>query len=106
MSTKTIHYQLCGLDYVYIRVPVAKSKGEEYINLPMGVIEKAIARQLISARVPIRGAELVFLRKTFGMTLKDLACPFRNKKYSNVKHRSSLFSVIGLPGGRGVSAQE
>jgi DNA-binding transcriptional regulator YiaG len=76
MSTKTIHYQLCGLDYVYIRVPVAKAKGEEYINLPMGAIEKAIARQLIAARVPIRGAELVSLRKTFGMTLKDLAEEF------------------------------
>lgn len=76
MSTKTLHYQLCGLDYVYIKVPVAKADGEEYIDLPMGVIEKAIARQLIAARVPIRGAELIFLRKTFGMSLKELAQEF------------------------------
>ena len=76
MGFKTIHYKLCGLDYVYLRVPVAKANGEEYITLPMGVIEKAIAKKIIEARVPIRGVELVFLRKTFGMSLKDLANEF------------------------------
>lgn len=76
MKLKTIRYQLCGLDYVYIRVPVQNADGEEFIDLPVGVIEKAIAKKIIEARVPIRGAEVLFLRKTFGMSLKDWASEF------------------------------
>ena len=56
MKLKTIHYRICGLDYVFVQVPILMTEnGEEYIDLPMGVIEKAIARKLIKARVPIRG---------------------------------------------------
>jgi hypothetical protein len=29
MASKTIHYRLCGLDYVYLIVPVLKLKGGE-----------------------------------------------------------------------------
>ncbi len=77
MKLKTIHYQICGLDYVYVEAPVCKdSDGEEYIDLPMGMIEKAIARKLIEARVPIRGLEVMFLRKTFGLSLKDWSAEF------------------------------
>ena len=35
------------------------------IDLPMGVIDKGIAFKLIEDRVPIRGAEVLFLRKAF-----------------------------------------
>ena len=74
MAHKTIHYQLCGLDYVYLLVPVSKTKhGEEYINLPMGVIDRAIATKLIEERVPVRGSEVIFLRKALGMTLSQWA---------------------------------
>ena len=77
MRMKTINYRLCGLDYVYVNVPVCKDKdGEEYIDLPMGAIEEGIARKLIEARVPIRGLEVMFLRKTFGMSLKVWAAEF------------------------------
>jgi DNA-binding transcriptional regulator YiaG len=77
MKLKTIHYQVCGLNYVYIQVPVSKTKtGEEFINLPMGVIETAIAKKMIEERVPIRGMEVIFLRKTLGMTLKNWASAF------------------------------
>ena len=77
MKLKTIHYRICGLDYVFVQVPILMTEnGEEYIDLPMGVIEKAIARKLIKARVPIRGVEVAFFRKTFGMTLKELAAVF------------------------------
>ena len=70
MANKTIHYQLCGLDYVYLIIPVSKtSHGEEYIDLPMGVIDRAIATKLIEERVPVRGSEVIFLRKALGMTL-------------------------------------
>ncbi len=74
MTYKTIHYQLCGLDYVYLAVPVSRtSQGEEIIDLPMGVIDRAIAAKLIEERVPVRGSEVVFLRKALGMTLSQWA---------------------------------
>jgi DNA-binding transcriptional regulator YiaG len=74
MTFRTIHYQLCGLNYVYLLVPTSKTKrGEEFIDLPMGQIDRAIASKIIEARVPIRGAEVVFLRKALGMTLSAWA---------------------------------
>jgi hypothetical protein len=77
MANKTIHYRLCGLDYVYLIVPVLKLKsGEEMIDLPMGVIDKGIAFKIIEDRVPIRGAEVMFLRKALGLSLKDWANKF------------------------------
>ena len=77
MATKTIHYRLCGLDYVYLVVPVSRSKGgEEFIDLPMGIIDRAIAATLIENRVPIRGVEATFLRKTLGLSLKNWAIQF------------------------------
>ena len=77
MATKTIHYRLCGLDYVYLIVPVLKLKGgDEIIDLPMGVIDRGIAAKIIEDRVPIRGLEASFLRKALGMSLKDWASNF------------------------------
>lgn len=77
MATKTVHYRLCGLDYVYLIVPVMKLKGgEEMIDLPMGVIDRGIASKLIEDRVPIHGAEVAFLRKALGLSLKDWAGKF------------------------------
>ena|SRR3989338_6114656 len=72
---KIIHYKICGLEYVYlINAPTKKTKrGESYIDLPMNVIEKAIARKIIEDRIPVRGAEVVFLRKALGMTLNQWA---------------------------------
>lgn len=71
MTIKTIPYRLSGLSYVYVSVPVARADdGTEYIDLPTNVIERAIAVKLIEARVPVRGAEVAFLRKALGMSLK------------------------------------
>jgi hypothetical protein len=47
-----------------------------YVILPMGVIDKGIAFRLIEDRVPMRGAEVLFLRKTLGLSLKDWADNF------------------------------
>jgi DNA-binding transcriptional regulator YiaG len=46
------------------------------IDLPKGVIDKGIAFKLIEDRVPIRGAEVLFLRKALGLSLKDWADKF------------------------------
>lgn len=71
MTFRTLPYRLSGLSYVYVAVPVARADdGTEYIDLPTNVIERAIATKLIEARVPVRGAEVAFLRKALGLTLK------------------------------------
>ena len=110
MKLKTIHYQICGLDYIFIQAPVSKATNkEEYINLPMGVIEKAIARRLIEARVPIKGAEVVFLRKTFGMTLKDWAAEFGLSAAGVLKwekSRESRLSKVNEAAVRALSAEK
>jgi hypothetical protein len=49
---------------------------EEFIDLPMGLIDRGIAAKLIEDRVPIHGAEVAFLRKALGLSLKDWASPF------------------------------
>jgi DNA-binding transcriptional regulator YiaG len=69
---KTLPYRVSGLDYIYVIVPVARADdGTEYIDLPPNKVEKAIARKLIEARIPIRGCEVRFLRSALGMSLKD-----------------------------------
>ncbi|MFC2075365.1 hypothetical protein ACFLRA_03745 [Bdellovibrionota bacterium] len=75
---KTIHYTICGLEYVYIvNAPMRKTpKGKTYIDLPMDVIDKAIAKKIITDQVPIRGVEVIFLRKTLEMTLNQWAKAF------------------------------
>jgi DNA-binding transcriptional regulator YiaG len=69
----SLHYRLCGLDYVYLEnVPVAMTaSGSSYVDLPMGEIDGAIARKIVAERVPLRGAEVAFLRKALGMTLNQ-----------------------------------
>lgn len=68
---KTLPYKISGLSYVYVVVPVAKADdGTEYIDLPMNMVERAVAVGLIQARVPIRGAEVRFLRSALGLSLK------------------------------------
>jgi len=71
---RTVHFKNCGLDYVYVKVPIARDEdGEEYIDFPMGEMEAAIASSLIGLRVPLRGVEVKFLRKSLGLSLKAWA---------------------------------
>ena len=72
MKNKTIHYQIPGMEYLFIKVPTkVTDEGDEYIAIPVGIIEKGIAKKLIESRVPIRGVEAKFLRKTLSLSLKD-----------------------------------
>ncbi len=74
MDNKKIHYTICGLSYVYVDVPVGKDQhGTEYIDVPVEVLEKAIAAALIEAKVPLRGREVMFLRKALAMNRNDWA---------------------------------
>lgn len=65
---KTIHYTLCGLEYVYlVNVPIGKDGGEEFIDLPPDDIDLMIAKEIIRQKVPLRGTEVLFLRKALKM---------------------------------------
>ena len=74
-KTKTIQYTPCGLDYVYLlKAPIAYTKeGEEFIDMPVGDIEKAIARALIISGVPLYGREVRFLRKALKLPRNEWA---------------------------------
>lgn len=73
-QTKTVRYGLSGLEYVYLaEVPIAVDGGCEYIDLPPGDIEKSVAKEIVRRSIPIRGQELVFLRKTLALSQDQLA---------------------------------
>ncbi|MCB9228932.1 MAG: hypothetical protein H6618_04905 [Deltaproteobacteria bacterium] len=65
---KTIHYTLCGLEYVYfVNAPVGIDGAEEYIDIPPDQIDRMIAVEIIRQGIPLRGREVLFLRKALKM---------------------------------------
>lgn len=50
-----------------------RSRDGGVVDLNEGVLEKKIAAALIEWRLPLRGAELAFLRKTLGLSLNQFA---------------------------------
>lgn len=71
MGKRTIHYTICGLDYVYLEnVPVRQTKHGEVLDADLAVIEREIAGRIIRQGIPIRGAEVKFLRKSLGLSME------------------------------------
>lgn len=64
-----------GFEYITVKdVPVEKTPHGEGISAEvLGKLEKAIALQIVTRRVPIRGKELTFVRKAFGLSARALA---------------------------------
>jgi DNA-binding transcriptional regulator YiaG len=76
MGKKTIHYKLCGLDYVYLEnVPVRQTKHGEVLDADLAVIEAEIAKEIVLQGIPIKGAEVRFLRKSLGLSMERFATP-------------------------------
>lgn len=70
MKKRTIHYRLCGLDYVYLEdVPVRQTRYGEALAADLCLVERDIAREIVRRGIPIRGAEMQFLRKSLGLSL-------------------------------------
>jgi DNA-binding transcriptional regulator YiaG len=70
----TVHYTICGLEYVFLTgVKIKKVDGEEFVDLPPQDIFKAIAEAVVTNSIPLRGREVQFLRKTVGMKKTELA---------------------------------
>lgn len=73
-KTQTVHYTLCGLEYVYlVDAPIGMADGEEYIDLPPEQIDSQIAAAIVREGVPLRGKEVLFLRKALGMNRNQWA---------------------------------
>ena len=63
-----------GLDYVIFKsVPMRESKYGDVIDFNPGLMEKMVAEAVIRERVPIRGLEVGFLRKTLALSLERFA---------------------------------
>jgi DNA-binding transcriptional regulator YiaG len=63
-----------GLDYVlFLNVPMRESKWGDVIDLNPEIMEKIAAEALIKRRIPLRGLEVKFLRKSLGLTFEKFA---------------------------------
>ena len=63
-----------GLEYIIFKnVPMRESKYGDIIDFNGGLMEKMAAEAIIQGRIPLRGLEVNFLRKTLGLSLDRLA---------------------------------
>ena len=71
MKRVQLHYAVCGLEYVFLEgVPIRHTPHGDVIDADPGLIEKEIAAEIVRRGVPIRGAEVRFLRKSLGLSLE------------------------------------
>jgi len=68
---KIMRYAICGLDYVYLEnVPIQHTSHGDVIEADLALIEREIAREIVLQGIPIRGAEVQFLRKSLGLSME------------------------------------
>jgi DNA-binding transcriptional regulator YiaG len=71
MRKNAMHYAICGLEYVYLEnVPVRQTKHGPVLDADLSIVERMIAEEIIRQRIPIRGAEVQFLRKALGASMQ------------------------------------
>jgi DNA-binding transcriptional regulator YiaG len=71
MRQRSMRYRICGLDYVYLKnVPIKRTNYGDVLAVDMSAIEQEIAKEIVRQGVPIRGAEVAFLRKTLGLSME------------------------------------
>ena len=71
MRKRTLHYAVCGLEYVYLtNAPIRQTGSGEVLDADPRLIEREIACEIVRRGVPIRGAEVQFLRKSLGASLE------------------------------------
>ncbi len=76
MRKKSVHYTICGLNYVYLEnIPVRRTSHGEVIAADLSIVEREIAKEIIRRGIPLRGAEVQFLRKTLGMSMQRFGRP-------------------------------
>jgi DNA-binding transcriptional regulator YiaG len=71
MRKRLMRYAICGLDYVYLEnAPVRQTRHGSILVADIGQVEREIAREIVRQGVPIRGAEVQFLRKSLSLSLE------------------------------------
>jgi len=71
MRKMTVHYTICGLDYVYLEnVPIRQTRHGDAVAADLSLIERKIAAEIVRRGIPIRGAEVQFLRKSLAASLQ------------------------------------
>jgi hypothetical protein len=71
MRKKLVPYSICGLDYVYLKnVPTRQTTHGEILDVDIAAIELEIAGEIVRQGIPIKGAEVQFLRKSLGLSLE------------------------------------
>lgn len=65
---------LIGLEYIrFLNVPHFESKHGPVIDLSPGTLETLAAKAIVKERIPLRGKEVRFLRKTLGLSLEKFS---------------------------------
>ena len=63
-----------GLNYILFQnVPMRESQGEAVIEINELILKELAARAIIERRLPIRGMEVKFLRKTLGLSMEEFS---------------------------------
>jgi DNA-binding transcriptional regulator YiaG len=71
MGNRSVHFAICGLDYVYLEnVPTRQTKHGEVLDADLALVQRRVAGEIIRQGIPIRGAEVNFLRKTLGASME------------------------------------
>ena len=65
-----MRYGICGLDYVYLEnAPILHTQYGDVIDADIALVEREIAREIVRQGIPIKGAEVEFLRKSLGASM-------------------------------------
>ena len=62
-----------GFEYITVIVPVRPSKHGDVVDVKPSFVENIVASAMVKNRVPLRGKEVKFLRKTLGLSLERFA---------------------------------
>jgi len=70
MRMASLHYTICGLEYVYLQdAPVRRTAYGHVLDADIRALEQEIASEIVRQGIPIRGAEVHFLRKVLGLSM-------------------------------------
>ena len=101
---------LLGLNYIQFKcVPMRDSQYGPVIDLDPMVLEKMAGAAIIKEKIPIRGKEVLFLRKILGLSMERFAAKFGLSSgtiFHWEKNENERLSTINEMAVRSLMAQE
>ncbi len=86
-----------GLDYItFLNVPMKTSEFGPVIDFPMQLLEKMAAEAIIREKIPLRGKEVLFLRKVLGLSREKFAAKLDLSSGAIVKWEQAEFDRLHL----------